>query len=182
MSQRTSANRYARALLEVAAQESDVDQVARDLSCVVGTIAGHEGLRRVLMGASVPVASRVGVVRAVTERLGMTGPVAKLVVVLAERGRLELLGGIASAYGERLLAHKNIVPARVVTAAPLPTEKITAFEASLARVTGKQVQLRVDVDPSLIGGAVARIGSTVYDGSIRTQLQNLKQQLVKSVV
>ena len=65
------------------------------------------------------------------------------------------------------------------SAAPLSPEKVQSLEQSLARLTGKQVQLDVTIDPSLIGGVVARIGSTVYDGSIRTQLEKMKQQLVE---
>jgi F-type H+-transporting ATPase subunit delta len=153
--------------------------VARDLSALTEAFRSHDGLRRVLSGASVPAAARVGIVRALADRLDVSGPVAKLVVLLADRGRLELLDDIASVYAERLLAHKNIVPAQVVSAVPLTPEKIAAFEASLAKVTGRTVQLQVDIDPTLIGGVVARIGSTVYDGSIRTQLQKMKQQLVQ---
>jgi F-type H+-transporting ATPase subunit delta len=165
--------------LEVAAQESDVERVARDVSAVVAAVSGHDDLRRVLTGAAIPVAARVGVARALVGRLDVAAPVASLVVLLAQRGRLALLDEIAAVYHERLLAYKNIVPAQVRAAVPLPAEQAAALEASLSRVTGKHVRLQLDVDLSLIGGVVARIGSTVYDGSIRTQLETLKRQLME---
>jgi F-type H+-transporting ATPase subunit delta len=68
----------------------------------------------------------------------------------------------------------------VLAAAPLGPDKVSALERSLSAATGKKVQLETQVDPSLIGGVVARIGSTVYDGSIRTQLQKVRQQLIET--
>ena len=68
----------------------------------------------------------------------------------------------------------------MTTAVALPPDRVSALEQGLATATGRQVQLRVDVDPAILGGAVARIGSTVYDGSITTQLERLKQRLVEA--
>jgi F-type H+-transporting ATPase subunit delta len=105
--------------------------------------------------------------------------VAKLLNLLAERGRLELLPDLREVYRERLLAHSNVVRATVTSAAPLSPDDVQRLEASLGGLTGKRVQLETAVDPAIIGGVVTRIGSTVYDGSIRTQLQKMRQQLVE---
>ena len=86
---------------------------------------------------------------------------------------------LAAAYRERLLNHQNIVRAEVTSAAPLSPEKTKALEDSLSKVTGKKIDLSVSVDPELLGGVVARIGSTVYDGSVKTQLERMRQQLVE---
>ncbi len=93
---------------------------------------------------------------------------------------MNYLPDLAAAYRERLLAHQNIVRAEVTSAAPLSPEKTKALEDSLSKVTGKKVELSVSVDPELLGGVVAKIGSTVYDGSVKTQLQRMRQELVKS--
>lgn len=178
MSLRTSATRYARALLDVAIQESDPGRIERDLSQMVETMTQHEELRRVLASPSVPQAARVDLVRALADRSGLDKPLAKLLVMLAERGRLELLPVVLDVYRERLLAHSHIVRAAVTSAQPLAPEKIESLAESLRGLTGKTVQLATGVDPSLIGGVVTRIGSTVYDGSVRTQLQKMRQQLV----
>jgi F-type H+-transporting ATPase subunit delta len=97
--------------------------------------------------------------------------------MLADRDRLALLTEIASAYESRLMDLAQVVRAQVTTAVELPAERIGALQQGLARATGRQVQLETRVDPSIIGGAVARIGSTVYDGSVTTQLQKVKERL-----
>ena len=97
----------------------------------------------------------------------------------ADRAECES-GDLLEVYRERQLAHSNTVRGSVASAAPLAAEKIRALESSLSLATGKKVQLQATVDPTLIGGLVARIGSTVYDGSIRTQLQRLRQRLVEN--
>jgi F-type H+-transporting ATPase subunit delta len=99
--------------------------------------------------------------------------------VLAEGGRLELVPLVAEAYRERLFAHQNIVRAQVTSAGPLTPENTKALEASLGRATGKKVELSTSVDKDLIGGLVARIGSMVYDGSVRTQLNKIRRTLVQ---
>jgi F-type H+-transporting ATPase subunit delta len=179
MSLRTSATRYAKALLDVAIQESDPAAIERDLAGIVGAMNGHAELHRVLTSPGTPQTARVSLVKALAERGQVQRPVAKLLAMLAERGRLELLPVMFEVYRERLLAHRNIVRATVTSAAPLSADKVQQLEASLSGLTGKNVQIETHVDPSIIGGVVTRIGSTVYDGSIRTQLQKMRQQLVE---
>jgi F-type H+-transporting ATPase subunit delta len=180
MSTRTSAARYARALLEVALKEADSQKVERDLASFVAAMTESADLRRALLSPEIPTATRRQVVDAVAKKIGMEAPAAKLLALLAERGRLELYAELLDVYRERLLAHNNIVKGTVTTAAPLAADKVKALEQSLSTATGKNVQLDVAVDPSIIGGVVTKIGSTVYDGSIRTQLQRMKQQLVEN--
>ena len=179
MSLRTSATRYARALLDVAIQESDPAQIERDLASIVDAMNSSAELRRAMLNPGIPQTIRVNVVRAVVKQSAAASPVAKLVVMLAERGRLELLPHLLDVYRERLLAHANIVRASVTSATPLDADQVQALQKSLSTVTGKKVQLDTHVDETLIGGVVTKIGSTVYDGSIRTQLQKMKEQLVE---
>lgn len=179
MSLRASASRYARALLSVAAQESDVATIGAQLRGFADLVAQHDDLRRSLVAPGIPNHARAGVVRALAEKLGLAAPLAKTLLLLAERGRLELVPEIATVYQERLLAYQNIVPAQVTAAAPLSPEQTAALAERLSKATGANVQVDVRVDPALIGGLVARVGSTVYDGSIRTQLQKMKQQLIE---
>jgi F-type H+-transporting ATPase subunit delta len=116
----------------------------------------------------------------VTEHADMAPPLAKLLLMLAEHGRLELLPTLLDVYRERLLAHQNVVRAAVTSAAPLSGDALQKLEQRLGVVTGKHVQLAANVDPTLIGGIVTRIGSTVYDGSVKSQLQKMKQQLIEN--
>jgi F-type H+-transporting ATPase subunit delta len=180
MSLRISATRYAKALFDVAVKESDPAQVERDLTVLVDAMHQHAELRRVMTSPGIASGARLNVVNALARQAGVQPPVAKLVAMLAERGRLELLPNLVDVYRERLLSHRNIVRAQVTAAVPLAADKVQALEHSLGALTGKRVELAVDVDPELIGGVVARIGSTVYDGSLRTQLQKMKQRLIEN--
>jgi len=180
MSLRTSANRYAKALFDVVLQEkADLARVDQDLQAVVGMMKASPDLARASGFASTTEAQRKSLMESVSTAMSLSVPVTKMLVLLARTGKLELIPDLASAYQERLLAHQNIVRADVTSAAPLSPEKTKALEESLAKVTGKKVELSVSVDPQLLGGVVARIGSTVYDGSVRTQLQRMRQELVE---
>jgi F-type H+-transporting ATPase subunit delta len=92
-----------------------------------------------------------------------------------------LLPDLLAAYRERVRDLRKIVRAEVVTAEPLSPEGAQAVERGLAQMSGRNVQMELRVDPSIIGGVVARIGGTVYDASIATQLQKMKQRLVENV-
>ena len=180
MSLRTSANRYAKALFDVALEEkADLAQIDRDLHAVVAMMKASPDLARASGFSSTTEAQRKSLMESVSKAMTLSVPVTKMLVLLARTGKLELVPDLAAAYQERLLAHQNIVKADVTSAAPLSPEKTKALEESLAKVTGKKVELSVRVDPALLGGVVARIGSTVYDGSVKTQLQRMRQELVE---
>lgn len=180
MSLRTSANRYAKALFDVAlAETNDLAQVDRDLQAVVAMMHESPELASAAGRSGVTEAARKSLMEAVADKMALGAPMKKLLVLLAESRKLNLVPDLAIAYRERLLAHQNIVQAEVTSAVALSPEKTKALADSLGRVTGKQVDLSVSVDPELLGGVVAKIGSTVYDGSVRTQLQRMRQELVK---
>jgi len=180
MSIRTSANRYAKALFDVALQEkADLAKVDQDLQAVVQMMKASPELARAAGFASTTEAQRQSLMESVSKAMNLSAPVMKTLVLLAKTGKLELIPDLASAYQERLLSHQNIVRAEVTSAAPLSPEKTRALAESLSKVTGKKVEVTTSVDPELLGGVVARIGSTVYDGSVKTQLAQMRQELVK---
>lgn len=180
MSLRTSANRYAKALFDVAVEEkNDLAQVDRDLQALVAMMYESPDLASAAGRSGVTEAARKSLMEAVADKMHLATPVKKLLVLLAESRKLNLIPDLSAAYQERLLAHQNIVRADVTSAAPLSAEKTQELAASLGQVTGKKVELSVSVDPELLGGVIAKIGSTVYDGSVRTQLTRMRQQLVE---
>ena len=181
MTSRASAARYARALFEVAlAEQQDLALIDGELSSLIATVQGNDGLQRALTHPAIPAARK----RAVVEQLLALSPMhpllSRTLLLLADRDRLALLPELAEAYRSRLLDHQQVVRAHVTTAVTLPADRVAALEQGLAGATGRQVQLQVAVDPAILGGAVTRIGSTVYDGSITTQLDKLKQRLAES--
>src|SRR5690349_18454266 len=180
MSLRTSANRYAKALFDVALEEkADLAQIDRDLHAVDEMMKASPDLLLNLSRGSVTDAQRQSLMEAIAKAMSLSAPVSKLIALLGRSGKLELMPDLADAYRERLRSHQNVVRADVTSAAPLSPEKTRALEESLSKVTGKKVELSVSVDPDLLGGVVARIGSTVYDGSVKTQLTKMRQELTK---
>jgi F-type H+-transporting ATPase subunit delta len=135
-------------------------------------------LAQLLTNPAVPVTKKRGVVQALLERAGALPPVlAKLIQLIADRDRLVLLPEVARAYRERLHEHQKVVRGEVITAIALPPDRLRTLERGLAQATGRTVVLEARVDPSIVGGVITRIGSTVYDGSITTQLERMKQTL-----
>ena len=182
MTNRTAANRYARALLDVAVAEgADLQAIERQLAEFVGLFADHPTLAKVLLNPAIPVQRKRAAVDELIRRAKPVPMLAKLLVLLASRDRLVLLPELLAAYRERLLDHLKVVRAEVTTAVTLPPDRAKAVEQSLARMTGRTVTLATRVDAAIIGGVVARIGSTVYDGSVATQLRKIKERVVESV-
>jgi F-type H+-transporting ATPase subunit delta len=179
MSARASATRYARALLDVAIKESDPDKIGADLSGFADLIAAHPDLRDALTNPVVPAAAKQRVVNELVTRQGLQGPVSRLVLMLAERDRMALLPEVLEIYRERLLEHQGVLQAEVTAATEISTERAGQLQQRLAKATGRKVTLTTRVDPALIGGAVTRIGSTIYDGSVATQLEQLRAKLLQ---
>ena len=181
MSARESAAKYARALLDVAIQESDPVQIERGLAAFADLVAGNAELRDTLTHPAVPATTKRRVVSELAGRLQLALPLNKLLQMLADRDRLLLLPDLLDVYRERLLEHQQVVRAEVTTAAPLSPERTDVLRQRLAQATGREVRMTTKVDPELIGGVVARIGSTVYDGSVATQLARLREKLLQDV-
>ncbi len=175
---RALASRYARALLEVAVVEADPRAVECELADFVALFERYAPLRRVLWSPVVPVVRKCAVVAEITRRAHYAAPLEKLLKLMAERDHLALLEPMLDAYRRRLMDHLGIVQAEVTTAAPLPPEGLAAVERALAQATGKQVKMTTAVDPAIIGGVVAKVDSTVYDGSVARHLERIKQKMV----
>jgi F-type H+-transporting ATPase subunit delta len=178
-----AASRYARALFDVVLKEGSdagVEKVQAELQQFADLFAS-EPLAHILENPAIPVSKKKGLATALIARAGqVTPPLAKLILILAEKDRLTLLPGIARTYVERVMNHQKIVRGEVTTAVPLTPDTLRVLEEGLARATGRKVLLQARVDPSIIGGVVTRLGSTVYDGSVTTQLQKMKQALVEA--
>ena len=182
MTQRTAATRYSRALLEVAIKEqADLSQVEADLASFTALFDATPALSKALLNPVVPSDRKRATIEAMLSKAPLATNVGKLLVLLASRDRFALLHDILDTFRERLMDHQHVVRAAVTTAEPIAAEKARTIEESLARATGRRVVMSTAVDPSIVGGLVAKVGSTVYDGSVTTQLQRLKQRLEESV-
>jgi F-type H+-transporting ATPase subunit delta len=179
MTARTAAARYARALIDVAAKESfDLERVGGQLDDFHQLLEKNPPLARVLLNPAVPAPRKRAAVEAIMRQVDLATVVAKLLLLLAERDRLVLLGDVAAAYRDMLMDRQNVVRAEVTTVSSLSAEKLHAIETRLAAVTGKRVAMAAKVDQNILGGVVARVGGTVYDGSVATQLKKIRDRLV----
>lgn len=179
MTSRALASRYARALFDVALQESEPSRVGAQLADVAQLVASHAELSRVLGHPAVPAKVKRGIVERLLPQLALDAPLGKMLLLLADRDRLVLLPEVAEQFHARLLQHQKVVEAHVTTAEPLTPDRADAIARGLAERTGRQVRLTTSVDPALIGGVVARIGSTVYDGSVTRQLERMRERLAQ---
>jgi len=177
MTSRAAASRYARALFDVATKEADVKKAGEELGAFARLVDGNEMLSRSLTNPAIPVQRKRAVVEQLLARAALSPVVSRLLLMLADRDRLGLLPDMAAAYEARLMENAQVVRAQITTAVELPAGQVGALQQGLARATGRQVQLETRVDPTIIGGAVARIGSTVYDGSVTMQLQKIRERL-----
>ena len=179
MTSRGAATRYARALFDTAlAEQKDLQQTFQDLRGFAALMIENEALGRALTNPAIPKSRKHAVVEQLLARAGSLQPaVAKLALLLAERDRLALLPEVAQAFEQRLMDFQKIVRAQLVTATALPDDRVAAIKNGLTRATGRDVTLETRVDPSIIGGAVARIGSTVFDGSVTRQLERMREAL-----
>jgi F-type H+-transporting ATPase subunit delta len=181
MTTRTSATRYARALLDVSLKESTADQAAQDLQQLTALLQQFPELQRAFTNPAIPAARKRALVQELLPKLSLSAPVGKLLLMLAERDRLVLLPDLAAVYQEKIEALHQIVRAEVTTAEPIAPEQVASIQERLARTTGRTVKLTTKVDPEIIGGIKTQIGSTVYDGSLATQLETFRQKLESAV-
>jgi F-type H+-transporting ATPase subunit delta len=185
MTSRAAGTRYARALFDVALKEADIHQVGRDLAEFAAIVAGYEPLARVLANAAVPAIQKRGIVDQLLARAGTSSPiVARLLGLLADRDRLVLLPDVAAAYRTRVMEHEQVIRVQVTTAVALPQDRVAALRRKLAEATGRRVEdVHIDtrIDASIIGGAITKIGSTVYDGSVTRQLARMKDSLAAGI-
>jgi F-type H+-transporting ATPase subunit delta len=180
MTNRTSAARYAKALLDVSRREGDPEAAERDLGTFVELVNGHAQLARVLVNPAIPVQRKTALVSSLLARVPVGPVVARLLALLAERDRLALLPDLLEQYRRRLMEFRNVVQAQVTSAVPLPAEAAQSIERAIAARTGRRVVMTSQVDPSVIGGVVTRIGSVVYDGSVKRQLEKMKHTLTST--
>jgi F-type H+-transporting ATPase subunit delta len=167
---------YARALFEIARAEGTIDEVEDELFRFARNLDGSDDLRNALTDERIPASRRQGIVE---DLLGgkATSTTTQLISLVVGSGRGRDLPAIIDRLVQRASSSKSLEVAEVRSAIPLSDDQQTRLAAALANATGKQVNLKVIVDPSILGGIVATVGDSVIDGSVRTRLDHLKARL-----
>lgn len=174
----TVARRYARALADVAASPDALERVQRELTAFAGLLRDRPDLRRFLTSPGIPRPAATEAVGRIGETMELAPLTRRFLRVVLQAGRVGLLESILQAYAAVVDERLGRVRAEVTTAVPLPDDQLARLRGRLEAVTGKQVYLQVRQDPALLAGVVTRIGSQVFDGSLRAQLGRLRAQLL----
>lgn len=182
MSVGSVARQYANALFAVAEKTGDWQVVGTQLQNFADLVDGHPDLKNALQSSGVPKTAKRSLVAALVDRTGpMIGELRRLLDLLGENDRLAILPDVAAAYRLRALAAEGVMTAELVTAFPLAEDRRAALARALSQATGKRIDVTGRVDPSMIGGVIARVGSVVYDGSVTRQLERLRNRLSAEV-
>lgn len=167
---------YAAGIAEIAAAEGQLDRVSDELFRIAHAVEGSGELRETLSDPRLPADRKAGVVDDLLE--GKASPLSiALVDFVVSAGRVRELSSIAEALAERAAAMRERAVAEVRTAVELDDATIKRLSEALSQATGKQIEVKTVVDPSVLGGVIARVGDVVIDGSVKAKLQELRTHI-----
>jgi F-type H+-transporting ATPase subunit delta len=172
------ARRYAKALLELAGGQNQAEPVGHALDVVAGAFNRSPELRGVMANPAFTTAARQAILGKLIEAAKMPPLAGNTLKLLVERGRGGYIEAVAREYRAMLDQKAGRVRARITTAVPLDDAAVEKIRGQLAAVTQKQVSVDRAVDPQILGGVVAQVGSMTFDGSLQTQLSQLRRQLL----
>ncbi len=171
------ANRYAKALFELAREEGKEEEFLTELDALVKIIGESEDLKSILESPLYDLFLKKKILNSVTSRMELSQYISRFLDLLLEKDRFSYLGDIYKAYIEIMDEASGKVRAKIVTAIEIDNREVEEISEALSRVIKKKVSPEVSVDPSLIGGIVAEVQGMVYDGSIKKQLEKIKQTI-----
>ncbi len=173
------ARRYAKALVQLGAEEKSVDRFQTELASLEAVLDASAELRSVIANPAYGIEAKRGIVRELAVKLSLSTTVANFMLLLLDKNRLDQLPQIVLSYGIFADELSGVVRPTLTTPLPLDAKQVEGIKNALAQVTGRKVLLKVEHDPTLIGGVVTKIGDKVFDGSVRTQLTMIQDTLQK---
>ncbi len=179
MSANAIARRYAKALVQIAAEESAVEKFHGELARIEKLFADCPELGSLLSNPAYGIEAKLEALREVADKLQLSETIRNFLLLLQERNRVGCLAQIISCYSVLADELSGVLRPVVTTALPLDEGRVAEIKAALEKSTGKKIILQVEVEPSLIGGIVTRIGDKVLDGSVKTQLVRIEDILQK---
>ncbi len=171
-------SRYARAFVDVVMDDRlDAGKIIQELRAIAANIHSSVELRRVWENPSIPGEQKRGLLDAIVAREGISRPVRNFIAVLIDHGRMRLIDEIIKDFERDLDSRLGFAEAQITTVRDLSDGERRTLEAQVEKLTGKKVRGSYRRDSSILGGAVVQIGSTIYDGSVRGQLQRIREEL-----
>jgi F-type H+-transporting ATPase subunit delta len=171
------AKRYAKALFNLAHEEGRIEQYREELAGIVDLFEANPNLASVLQSPLYPEAARKAIMASVVTSANLSPILASLMNLLIEKNRIAHLAGIKDYYLGLIDDHANVARAKITAAVELDAQVIQEISAALEKMTGKKIVVDFEQNAELIGGLVARIGDLVLDGSVRTQLFNIRETM-----
>lgn len=172
---------YARAFADVVFMNRlDAASTVQEAEILAQLVAGDKQLREVLETPSIPAQQKRKLIDALAARLNLSKPVRNFLVVLIDHQRVRFLTAITTQFGHEINRRMGFAEADIISARELTPAEHNSLERQVENLTRKKVRARYSQDRSLLGGAVVRIGSTIYDGSIKGQLEKIKAALISS--
>lgn len=178
MSSQAVARRYAVALADVALARGEAQEVREELAAWDELVRSNGQLLEVFRHPAISYEQKRSVLEELIKRTRPRPTTANFLKVLLQNGRFAELSEVSTQFAQELDRRSGVVTAQVTTARPLPDDAQEALRTRLGQLTGSRVRLQFEVDDELIGGVVTRIGSTLYDGSVRGRLQQIRQRMV----
>jgi F-type H+-transporting ATPase subunit delta len=178
MSVEVVARRYASALADVVLKGSETETVKGELLQWAAMIGANADLHDAFSNPTIPRAQKEKVLESLIEKARPSRTTGNFLRVLLRNGRLTELSTVNERFAVELEQRSGVVSAEVTSARELPASERSELQSRLEKLTGKRISLNFNIDQDIIGGVVTRIGSTVYDGSVKTRLENLKEQLI----
>jgi F-type H+-transporting ATPase subunit delta len=172
------ARRYAQALLELGVEQNTLDGIVGELESIAAMWESNHELRNALENPLVSHAAKKAVMGDLAARVGLSETTRHVLLLLVDRRRIRTLPYVARTLRELADARKGVLRAEVTTASPLSDAYYTRLQAQLEKMTGQRVVVDRRTDPNLIAGVVTRIGDRIFDGSLRTRLQSLRDSLI----
>lgn len=177
MKDRKLASRYARALIAALPEPASQDRAGEFLDALVESLKTNGALRAALLDPAVPGASKAALLDALVAAKGASPEVARFLATVAAHRRIANLASIAETFREERERAQGAVSGTLTTAAPISDDLAARAAAALSKLAGRTVRLELQVDPRLMGGAVARVGSMLFDGSVKSQLDQLRHRI-----
>lgn len=172
------AERYAGALVDVALEKHQADQVKQELAAFAALVRESPELHSFLANPAIARSAKHAAIEQLVARMGASRTLRNYLFVIVDQRRAGMLVEIEEAFSRILDARLGITQAAVASATELSAQERAELVAVLDRLTGEKVQAQFTTDPKLIAGAVVRIGSTIYDGSVRTQLERMRTKMI----
>jgi F-type H+-transporting ATPase subunit delta len=173
------ARRYAKALVNLAENEKDLDNTGKHLNSITEVYKENLELRQVLSDTKVSSGIKLEILKDVLSKIKVSRLVDTFSRFLLAKRRIDFLPDIERAFNLLLQEKLGRIEAKVTTASELPKDTVKKLVDAISSYSGKEIEVNVTIDPSIIGGIVTRIGSTVIDGSIQTYLNQIRQSIIR---